>query len=83
MSRVLYRNLRSDPAIAASGDGLWLRAAEGWDVIDASGGAAVACLGHGNRRVTRAMMEQAERLSYAHTVFFTCDAAEELGPVLR
>jgi adenosylmethionine-8-amino-7-oxononanoate aminotransferase len=82
MSRVLHRNLRSDPAIAATGDGLWLRAAEGWDVIDASGGAAVACLGHGNRRVIRAMMEQAERLSYAHTVFFTCDAAEELADLL-
>ena len=82
MSRVLHRNLRIDPAIAVRGDGLLLRAAEGWEVIDASGGAAVACLGHGDRRVIQAITRQAEQLAYAHTVFFTCEVAEELADLL-
>ena len=82
MSRVLHRKLDTDPAIATSGQGLHLHAAEGWSVIDASGGAAVACLGHGNRRVVDAMARQAGQLAYAHTVFFTCDAAEQLADLL-
>jgi adenosylmethionine-8-amino-7-oxononanoate aminotransferase len=82
MSRVLHRNLRSDPAIAAIGERLLLRSTDGSEVIDASGGAAVACLGHGDRRVIRAMTEQAEKVAYAHTVFFSCEAAEELAELL-
>lgn len=82
MSRVLHRKLNTDPAIAIKGEGLRLRAAAGWDVIDASGGAAVACLGHGNRRVIEAITRQVTELAYAHTVFFTCEAAEALADLL-
>jgi len=82
MSRILHRSLRKDPLMAVSGRGLLVQGAEGPPVIDASGGAAVACIGHGDPRVVRAITEQAQKLAYAHTVFFTCEAAEELAETL-
>ncbi|MFC3126205.1 aspartate aminotransferase family protein [Pseudoroseomonas globiformis] len=82
MSRILHRSLRKDPMLAVSGKGLLVRGADGQPVIDASGGAAVACIGHGDERVVQAISEQARQLAYAHTVFFTCVAAEELADLL-
>jgi adenosylmethionine-8-amino-7-oxononanoate aminotransferase len=82
MSRILHRSLRKEPMLAVSGKGLLVRGTEGPPVIDASGGAAVACIGHGDERVVRAITEQARQIAYAHTVFFTCEAAEELADLL-
>jgi len=82
MSRILHRSLRKEPMLAISGKGLLAQGAEGPPVIDASGGAAVACIGHGDERVVRAITEQARNLAYAHTVFFTCEAAEQLADLL-
>ena len=82
MSRILHRSLRKEPMLAVSGKGLLVRGTEGTPVIDASGGAAVACIGHGDERVVQAITEQARQLAYAHTVFFTCEAAEELANLL-
>jgi adenosylmethionine-8-amino-7-oxononanoate aminotransferase len=53
--------------------------ADGREIIDASGGAAVACLGHGNRRVAEAIGAQAGNLAYAHTGLFTTQPAEALA----
>ncbi|MEA3057719.1 MAG: hypothetical protein QOF34_534, partial [Sphingomonadales bacterium] len=39
----------------------------------------VSCLGHGHPRVIAAMADQAARLQYVHTGFFTSEAAEELA----
>jgi adenosylmethionine-8-amino-7-oxononanoate aminotransferase len=47
--------------------------------IDASGGAAVSCLGHQHPEVLRAMHEQIDTLAYAHTSFFTTEVAEQLA----
>ncbi|MGI4795685.1 MAG: aminotransferase class III-fold pyridoxal phosphate-dependent enzyme, partial [Janthinobacterium lividum] len=79
MTHVLHRNLRIDPEFAASGEGLTLTLADGRRVIDAAGGAAVACLGHGNPRVIAAITAQAKKLDYVHTMFVTSDPAEQLA----
>ena len=42
-------------------------------------GAAVSCLGHSHPDVLAAMHAQLDRLAYAHTSFFTSQAAEELA----
>jgi adenosylmethionine-8-amino-7-oxononanoate aminotransferase len=47
--------------------------------LDASGGAAVSCLGHGHPAVTAALHEQLDKLAYAHTGFFTTEVAERLA----
>src|SRR6185312_16053661 len=42
-------------------------------------GAAVSCLGHQHPRVLEAMAKQASRLAFAHTAFFSSEAAETLA----
>ena len=79
MSHLVHRSLRADPPVAVSGQGIWLHDASGRAVIDGSGGAAVACLGHGHPRVLAAMRAQMEKLCYAHTSLFSCESAEALA----
>ncbi len=82
MSHLLHRTLFADPPIATSGSGIYLRTADGHEVIDGSGGAAVACLGHGNARVNAAIAAQISKVAYVHTALFSNAAAEELADVL-
>src|SRR6266516_1695298 len=78
-SRVLHRSLHEQPPKAAGGDGVWLIADDGRRILDASGGAAVSCLGHQHPRVLEAMARQASTLAYAHTGFFSSEPAEALA----
>ena len=64
------------------GEGIELIDAQGRRYIDASGGAAVSCLGHGHPEVLAAMHAQIDKLAYAHTSFFTTEVAEELAATL-
>ena len=82
MSHVLHRDLTEMPFVAASAAGLVITGTDGRQVIDGSGGAAVACLGHGNARVIEAIRQQVGQLSYAHTVFYTSQPAEALADCL-
>ena len=61
---------------------MFLTDAEGRRYLDACGGAAVSCLGHGHPDVLAAIHEQVDRLAYAHTSFFTTEAAETLADQL-
>jgi adenosylmethionine-8-amino-7-oxononanoate aminotransferase len=81
-SRVLHRSLRETPPKAIGGEGVYLFAEGGRRVIDASGGAAVSCLGHQHPRVIAAMTKQASTLAYAHTAFFSSEPAEVLAETL-
>ncbi len=78
-SRILHRSISATLPVAVSGRGVTIMDAEGRSYIDASGGAAVSCLGHGHPDVLAAMRDQMERLEYAHTTFFTTEAAELLA----
>src|SRR5262245_22883257 len=79
MTHVIHRHLHVTPPVAVSGDGVFLTDAAGQQYIDACGGAAVSCLGHGHPDVRAAMHAQIEKLSYAHTSFFTTAPAEALA----
>lgn len=81
-SRVLHRSLRETPPKAIGGEGVYLFEEGGRRVIDASGGAAVSCLGHQHPRVIAAMTKQASTLAYAHTAFFSSESAEALAETL-
>src|SRR5580765_8448537 len=81
-SRVLHRSLRETPPKAVGGEGIWLIAEDGRKILDASGGAAVSCLGHQHPRVLEAMSRQMARLAYAHTSFFSSEPAEALAELL-
>ena len=79
MTHILHRHTGHDYPFAISGAGVTIRDAAGKEYIDASGGAAVSCLGHSHQDVLAAMHAQLDRLAYAHTSFFTTQVAEELA----
>ena len=82
MNHVFHRDANVEPPVAVAGDGPYLIDREGRRYIDASGGAAVSCLGHGHRAVIEAMKAQADKLAYAHTAFFSSEPAEALADFL-
>src|SRR5215213_3331019 len=62
------------------GEGVRLSLTDGRELLDAcSGGAMVACLGHGVAEIADAAAAQAARLSYVYNHHFTNDAQERLA----
>ncbi|OSQ42950.1 aspartate aminotransferase family protein [Thalassospira sp. MCCC 1A01428] len=78
-SHVLHRNSLVQPPRAVSGDGIYIIDENGKRYLDASGGAAVSCLGHSAPDVRAAIIDQVGKLAYAHSGFFSSDPMEELA----
>ncbi|KAF2478621.1 pyridoxal phosphate-dependent transferase [Neohortaea acidophila] len=78
-SFIFHRSQRTKPANIISGSGIKFTLDNGRTIIDASAGPAVACLGHSEPRVAQAVMRQMESLSYAYSMGYTTDAAEDLA----
>lgn len=77
---LLHRSLRLQPLKATSAKGIYITLATGRVVMDACGGAAVSCIGHGNEEVLQAVYDQMNSgISYLHSAIYTTDAAEELA----
>jgi adenosylmethionine-8-amino-7-oxononanoate aminotransferase len=79
MTRILHRAANAVMPIAVRGKGIELFDRNDTSYIDASGGAAVSCLGHSHPDVLAALHKQLDTLAYAHTAFFTTDIAERLA----
>ena len=79
MTHILHRSANAVYPVAVLGSGLEIVDAQGRRYLDASGGAAVSCLGHGHPDVIAALHRQLDALAYAHTAFFTTEAAERLA----
>ena len=78
-THVLHRQFAHALPVAVGGRGVEIFDSEGRSYLDASGGAAVSCLGHAHPDVLAAMHAQIDRLAYAHTSFFTTEVAEALA----
>lgn len=78
-SHVFQRMIHDQLPCAVEGDGIYIIDADGKRYLDGSGGAAVSCLGHSDADVIRAIQDQAATLAFAHTGFFTSQAAEDLA----
>ena len=79
MSHVLHRHCHKPLPTVARGDGVYLIDSNGKQYLDASGGAAVSCLGHSHAGVRAALHQQIDQVAYAHTSFFTSEPAEHLA----
>lgn len=79
MTHLLHRSIHAKYPVAVGGRGIELFDSEGRSYIDASGGAAVSCLGHAHPAVLAALHAQLDTIAYAHTGFFTTDIAERLA----
>lgn len=82
MSHVFHRSLTQTYPTAVKGEGPYLIDSAGRRYLDASGGAAVSCLGHSDPQVIEAIRRQVGQLAYAHTSFFTTEVMEELADFL-
>lgn len=81
-SAIFHRSLEKTYPEAVSGEGVFLIARSGRRILDGSSGAAVSCLGHSNQEVIDAIVAQVRSLSFAHTLFFTSEPAEQLAALL-
>lgn len=79
---LLHRSLAHQPETVTHASGLTLTLSSGRTIIDACGGAAVSCLGHGNEEVLSAAIEQMHKVSYVHTGAYTTSAAEDLANLI-
>lgn len=82
MSHIFPRHCKQVPPVAVRGQGCYLFDDSGKQYLDASGGAAVSCLGHGDQEIIDAVKAQLDNLAYAHTGFFTSSPAEALADLL-
>ena len=82
MTHVFHRDPRLKYPVAVRGEGAYLYDREGKRYLDASGGAAVSCLGHSDPAVITAIQRQIEKLPFAHTSFFTNEPMETLADAL-
>ena len=82
MTHILHRQIHHALPVAVKAEGLLITDRDGREHIDASGGAAVSCLGHGHPDVLAAMKAQIDTVAYAHTSFFTTEVAEALADQL-
>ncbi|KAG9945376.1 PLP-dependent transferase, partial [Aureobasidium melanogenum] len=81
-SAVFHRSLHKDPISIVGASGNYLYLADGGKLLDATGGAAVSCLGHGHQRVKEAIISQLDVISYVHSATFATEAAELLAKEL-
>jgi adenosylmethionine-8-amino-7-oxononanoate aminotransferase len=82
MRVIMQRPFDIPTPLAISAEGIFITLADGRKIIDADGGAAVACLGHGDPRVIDAMIRQARKLDYAWSGAYSSEAAEALAELL-
>ena len=79
-SAILHRNVHAIPAKVVSSKSNYLYLENGRKIFDATGGAAVACIGHGNEAVKTAVAQQMDQVSYC--ALFSSSGAENLAQAL-
>lgn len=79
MSAVLHRDLHAHVPYVSEASGIYLTLSDGRQILDATGGAAVSCIGHGNQRVRDVISSQVQRLDYCHSLFFGQQPSEDLA----
>ena len=79
MNHVFHRSAVASYPVAASGEGVYIKDTDGKSYLDASGGAAVSCLGHSDKRVIDAIKTQLDEIPFAHSGFFSNEPMERLA----
>ncbi|KAI1212250.1 PLP-dependent transferase [Annulohypoxylon truncatum] len=72
-------NALSSRNLVVGGQGNYLSLADGREILDGCGGAAVACLGHGVKEVSDAIIAQVSTISYVPWGFFDSQSRRDLN----
>jgi 4-aminobutyrate aminotransferase-like enzyme len=76
---LLDRNLHKSFPVVKGGSGNYLYLTDGRIVFDSTSGAAVSCLGYGNKRVIKAISTVMNSgIPYLASTFWGCEVVEEL-----
>ncbi|CAF5117440.1 unnamed protein product [Rotaria sp. Silwood1] len=70
-SNVFHRSLTYEPLQAVRAEGNYIYLKDGRKLLDGSSGAAVSSLGHGNKRVIAAILDQLQTVDYVHSGTFS------------
>ncbi|VDB99883.1 unnamed protein product [Peniophora sp. CBMAI 1063] len=70
------------PPVASKAQGMEITLEDGRVLLDAVGGAAVACIGMGNERVKQAIKDQVDECAYVYSMQLSNEPAEELANLL-
>ncbi|KAF0639584.1 hypothetical protein FPSE5266_03521 [Fusarium pseudograminearum] len=82
-SHLLHRSFAHKPEKVVSTSGVSLFLESGREVLDASAGPAVSCLGFGRPEIAQVVTTQINQLAYLYSgARFTCDATEDLASML-
>ena len=81
-SSVLYRSLGVKPPVIVDSKGHYLYTSDGREILDATGGAAVASVGHNHPEVKAGIIQQLDSVSYCYSLFFSTPPAEKLSRLL-
>jgi adenosylmethionine-8-amino-7-oxononanoate aminotransferase len=77
-SNLFYQTRQRRPLVAEA-RGIYIHDVNGKPYIDATSGAMVSNIGHGNERVLAAMRAQMEKATFAYRLHFENEPAEELA----
>lgn len=66
-SHILHRAMAHQPLNVVAGSGINLILEDGQEILDASAGPAVSCLGHSNDEVTAAVVTQLNKVAYVYS----------------
>ncbi|KAJ4983278.1 aminotransferase [Stagonosporopsis vannaccii] len=82
-SYLFNRSVRSTPYRVKSASAQTLHLEKGWNVLDASGGAAVTCIGHHHNRIKQAIMRILDNgIPYVSSMMFDTEVTEEFARFL-
>ena len=76
-SNLIPRNYNSSYLNASHGKGIYIYDADGKAYIDGCSGALVSSLGHGNREIIDAIVEQYRKIEFAHPSRWSCGIVEK------
>jgi len=79
MSSVFHRTAKKNYPLAVRAEGMYIYDQDNKAYLDMSGGAAVSCLGHQHKKVVKALCDQINQMSFAHTAFFSNQPQEKLA----
>ncbi|KIM32292.1 hypothetical protein M408DRAFT_216434 [Serendipita vermifera MAFF 305830] len=75
----IFNRMPWRPPVAVRGQGIYFDLEDGSRILDAVGGAAVACIGNGHPKVVKAIGDQLQELSYVYNMQLSNRPSEALA----
>ncbi|WP_280771541.1 aspartate aminotransferase family protein [Salipaludibacillus daqingensis] len=79
---VFHRDFNKDYPLIEKAEGIYLIDNTGKKYIDASSGAVAVNIGHGRKEIIDAIVEQAEKVSFVHTMRFETQIQSDLSELI-